>query len=217
MGCPCQLYYDHQMIGTGGGLDTILGLMVGMGLSAACGFRVFVPFLGLSLAAMNGYVVLAEGFQWLGTWPAFVALLTATGVEVAAYYVPVIDNLLDAVAAPVAVLAGILATAAVAMEMPPFFKWSLAVIAGGGVAGVVQGGTTAMRALASMNLPGPANFIVATLELLGAIGTTLIALLIPVAALAMVLALLFWAAVKWSRARGSCRKADIGRSGPSCF
>ncbi len=180
-------------------VDTIMGLMVGIGLSAACGFRVFVPFLGLSLAAMSGYVTLAGGFQWLGTWPAFLALLTATGIEIAAYYVPVIDHLLDAIAAPVAVVAGILATAAIALDMPPFLKWSLAIIAGGGVAGVVQGGTTVARALASMNLPGPGNFIVATLELLGAIGATLVAFLIPVAALLIVLIMLFWSALRWSK------------------
>jgi hypothetical protein len=184
-------------------VDTIMGLMVGIGLSAACGFRVFVPFLGLSLAAMSGYVTLAGGFQWLGTWPAFLALLSATGIEIAAYYVPVIDNLLDAIAGPVAVVAGILATAAIALDMPPFLKWSLAIIAGGGVAGVVQGGTIVARTLASMNFPGPGNFIVATLELLGAIGTTLVALLIPVAALLIVLIILCWSVLRWSKSRHS--------------
>ncbi len=183
--------------------DTIIGLMVGIGLSAACGFRVFVPFLGLSLAAISGYVTLAEGFHWLGTWPAFIALLTATGIEIAAYYVPVIDNFLDAIAAPIAVVAGILATAAIALDMPPFLKWSLAIIAGGGVAGVVQGGTIVARALASMNLPGPGNFVVATLELLGAIGTTLVALFIPVVALVIVLVILFRSALRWSKSRHS--------------
>jgi hypothetical protein len=190
-------------------LDTILGLMAGVGLSAACGFRVFVPFLGLSLAAMNGYVTLADGFSWLGTWPAFLALLTATGFEIAAYYVPIIDNLLDVIAVPVAVMAGILAMAAVALDLPPFLKWSLAVIAGGGVAGVVQGGAILTRALATMHLPGPGNFFVATLELLGATGMTLLALLVPLAALATVLIILSWAAMKWSRSHRSSRKIDV--------
>lgn len=182
-------------------VDTIIGLMVGIGLSAACGFRVFVPFLGLSLAAMNGYVTLADGFQWLATWPALLALITATGCEIAAYYVPVIDNLLDAIAAPIAILAGILATAAIALDLRPLLKWSLAIIAGGGVAGVVQGGTIVTRALASMNLPGPANFIVATLEWLGAAVITITAILIPIAALAIVLPILFWLARRWSKSR----------------
>ena len=195
-------------------MDAIIGLMVGIGLSAACGFRVFVPFLGLSLAAMNGSVTLADGFQWLGTWPAFLALLTATGCEIAAYYVPGIDNLLDAVAAPAAVIAGILAMAAVALDMPLYLQWSLAVIAGGGVAGVVQGGATVTRVLASLHLPGPGNFMVATLEWMGAIGTTLVALLIPAAALAMVLIMLSWAAVKWSGSRRSGRNRNVSNHDP---
>lgn len=176
--------------------DTIMGLMMGIGLSAACGFRVFLPFLGLSLAAMGGYVTLSEGFQWLGSWPALLALLTATGIEIAAYYIPLVDNALDAIAAPVAVVAGILATAAIALDMPPLLKWSLAIIAGGGAAGVVHGSTTAARLLASVNLPGPANFIVATLEWLGAVGATLVALFIPVAAIAVLLVILGWSLVR---------------------
>lgn len=188
-----------------GELDTITALMAGIGLSAACGFRVFLPFLGLSLAAMNGYVTLAEGFQWLGTWPALVVLLSATGVEIAAYYVPVIDNLLDTIAAPVAVVAGLLAMAAIAIDMPPVLKWSVAVIAGGGVAGVVQGSTIVARALSTIHLPGPGNFIVATLEWLGAAGTTLVALLIPFAALVMVIIILLWLAIRWLRISRSNR------------
>jgi hypothetical protein len=189
-----------------GAMDTITALMTGIGLSAACGFRVFMPFLGLSFAAMNGYVTLAEGFQWLGTWPAFMALLSATGIEIAAYYVPIIDHLLDAIATPVAVVAGILAMAAIMIDMPPMVKWSVAVIAGGGVAGVVQGGTVIARALSSIHLPGPGNFFVATLEWLVAVGTTIVALLIPVAALAMVLIVLLGVAMRRLRLRRSNRR-----------
>jgi hypothetical protein len=186
-----------------GELDTITALMAGTGLSAACGFRVFLPFLGLSLAAMNGYVTLAEGFPWLGAWPALVALLSATGIEIAAYYVPVIDHVLDAIAAPVVIVAGILAMAAIAIDMPPVLKWSVAVIAGGGVAGVVQGSTIVARALSSLHLPGPGNYFVATLEWLGAMGATLVALMIPFAALVIVIAILLGMAMRWLRLRRS--------------
>lgn len=192
-------------------MDMLIGLMAGIGLSAACGFRVFVPFLGLSLAAMGGYVNLSEGFQWLGTWPALLALLTATIIEIAAYYIPVVDNFLDAIAAPVAVMAGILVTAAVAVEMPPMLRWALAIIAGGGIAGMVQGGTTAARALASVHFPGPANFFLATLEWLGAVGTTLLALFIPAVALLMVMTLLVWLIWRWSHSRRAHRPAPIGK------
>lgn len=190
-------------------METITGIMVGIGLSAACGFRVFVPFLGLSFAAMNGYVTLAGGFEWLGTWPAFLALLIATGMEIAAYYIPAVDNLLDAVAAPLAVIAGVLATAAVLSDIPPFYKWSLAIIAGGGAAGVIQGGTTLARAAATTTLPGPANFLVASAELLGAIGTTAMAILIPVVTLTMVVIILLWLLMRRLRFRRANSNADM--------
>jgi hypothetical protein len=53
------------------------GVVIGIGLSAACGFRVILPFLGLSIAAMNHAIPLAPEFQWVATWPALIAFATA--------------------------------------------------------------------------------------------------------------------------------------------
>src|SRR5262245_37874156 len=87
--------------------ESLLGIGVGLALAAAAGFRVFVPLLVLSLAARGGWVALSPSFDWLGTTSALVALATATVLEVAAYYVPFFDNMLDSLTAPVAILAGI--------------------------------------------------------------------------------------------------------------
>jgi phosphoglycerol transferase MdoB-like AlkP superfamily enzyme len=130
-------------------METVLAICLGLGLSAACGFRVFVPLLGINVAALAGHVVLAEGFQWIGTWPAFACFLTATVLEVSAYYVPWVDNLLDTIATPAAVVAGTMATASVVTDMSPLLRWTLAVIAGGGLAAVVQTGTVTWRILRS--------------------------------------------------------------------
>ena len=83
-----------------------------MGLSAACGFRVFVPLLVMSLFAKNGHLNLSPGFSWIGTYPALIAFGTATGVEIAAYLIPGLDHLLDIITTPAAVIAGTLVTAA---------------------------------------------------------------------------------------------------------
>src|SRR5213592_3270836 len=98
-------------------MELALSICLGVGLSAACGFRVFVPLLGLSLAALAGHLQLAAGFEWIGTWPAFACFLAATVVEVAAYYIPWLDNLLDSLATPAAVVAGTMITAAVLTDM----------------------------------------------------------------------------------------------------
>jgi hypothetical protein len=161
-------------------LEEILSILVGIGLSAACGLRVFVPLLGLSIASMNGYVHLDGGFQWIGSWPALLAFSTATVLEIAAYYIPWLDHALDTVATPAAVVAGVLVTASMITDMPPLMKWSLAIIAGGGSAGVVQTGTMFLRGLSTATTGGAGNFIVSTLELIGSILLSILAIVIPV-------------------------------------
>ncbi len=172
-------------------MEAALSVLVGIGLAAACGFRVFIPPLVMSLAAMTGHLKLAPGFEWIGTWPALLAFATATLLEVIAYYVPWLDNLLDTVATPAAIVAGILVTASVVQEMSPWFRWSLAVIAGGAAAGAVQLLTVKARALSSLLTLGTANPGVSTAEAGGAALASLLVLLFPILAAALLLALGF--------------------------
>src|SRR5262245_46477014 len=160
--------------------DFVLSICLGIGLAAACGFRVFVPMLGISTAALAGHVHLAYGFEWLGTWPALACFLTATILEIAAYYVPWIDNLLDSVATPAAVVAGTIITASVITDMSPLMQWTLAIIAGGGTAGLVQTSTVALRGASTLTTGGTANFLVSTAELIAAFCTTILALVVPI-------------------------------------
>ncbi len=118
-------------------METLLSLCVGVGLSAACGFRVFVPLLIMSAAAQSGHLELTAGFAWIGTAPALTAFAVATFCEVLSYYIPVVDNLLDVIATPAAVVAGTIVAASVVTGMSPFWTWSAAIIAGGGVAELV--------------------------------------------------------------------------------
>ncbi|MCI0359766.1 MAG: DUF4126 domain-containing protein [Planctomycetaceae bacterium] len=167
--------------------EIILSICLGVGLAAACGFRVFVPMLGVSTAALAGHVDLAYGFEWLGTWPAMACFLTATILEIAAYYVPWIDNLLDSIATPAAVVAGTIVAASVITDMSPMMQWTLAIIAGGGAAALVQTSTVALRGASTAATGGTANFLVATAELVASVCTTVLALLLPMICLALVL------------------------------
>ncbi len=81
-------------------MEITLSILLGIGLAAACGFRVFVPFLIVSIAAMSGHLELTPGFEWIGTPYALAAFGAATALEIAAYYIPWLDNLLDAAATP---------------------------------------------------------------------------------------------------------------------
>ena len=109
-------------------MEIVLALCLGVTLSAASGFRLFLPPLVMSLASLYGDLELSSGFEWLGTYPAAIALGIATLVEILAYYVPVVDNLLDAIEIPTAVAIGTVLTAANLGEMNPMLQWSLAAI-----------------------------------------------------------------------------------------
>ena len=171
-------------------MDILIAMFAGLALSAAAGFRVFVPLLLVGLAARLGYLRLTSDMAWLGSDAALVALATATALEVSAYYVPWLDNLLDTLATPVAVMAGVVAWAAVTPELPPLLRWTLAVVAGGGTAGFIQAGTAAVRLKSSAFTAGLGNVVLATGELIGSLALTVLALLVPLIAAVLVLALL---------------------------
>ena len=177
------------------------GFVIGIGLSAACGFRIIVPFLGLSIAAMNGIIQLTPEFQWIGTETALWAFATAGILEVGAYYIPWMDNLLDAVATPLAVVAGIIATASVMTDTSPFLKWAIALIAGGGMAGTIQAGTALLRGMSTVSTGGLANFSIATAELVGSVMTTFLSLLLPVLAFIVAVTVAIWIMIKLMRRR----------------
>ncbi|HOK06478.1 MAG TPA: DUF4126 domain-containing protein, partial [Syntrophales bacterium] len=179
----------------------ISGFVIGIGLSAACGFRVILPFLGLSLAAFYGFVEPSPGFQWMGTWPAVVAFATAAVLEIGAYYVPWMDNLLDAAATPLAVAAGTIITASLMTDVSPFIKWSLALIAGGGVAGTVQASTALLRGVSTLSTGGTANILLATAEVLASTLTTFLALLLPPLAFLLAASLIVWGFLRLRRRR----------------
>lgn len=180
------------------GSDLALSMAMGVGLAAAVGLRVFLPMLVVSIAAYTGHLSLASGLTWLGTPPALLMLCVAAVLEVLAYYVPVIDNVLDVIAAPAALIAGTVVSAAVMTDLTPMVRWSTAVIAGGGVAGVTHGLTSLLRVKSTTMTAGLGNHAIATSELGGALILSLLALAAPMVAVALV-ALFCWLAVRLLR------------------
>jgi hypothetical protein len=174
-----------------GGFDLALAVALGVGLAAAAGFRVFLPMLVLAIAAHSGHVTLSSSLAWLGTPAALVMLSVAAVLETLAYYIPAVDNVLDVVGAPVALLAGIAVAAAVMTGLPPMVKWTTAVIAGGGAAGLTHGLTSLLRAKSTVTTAGLGNHAIATGELGGALIVSVLALVAPLAALVLV-ALFYW-------------------------
>jgi hypothetical protein len=188
-------------------IGSLVGVALGIGLAAATGFRIFIPLLIAGLAARFDVLPLGESFQWLASTPALLMLGTAAVVETLAYYIPGVDHALDVLAGPATLVAGTVASAAVMTEIPPAVMWPLAVIAGGGAAGLTKGSTALLRAKSGVATGGLANPVVSTVETVGATGIAILAIAVPVLCFAAVVALLWWVARKAGRLL-------FGRRGP---
>lgn len=187
--------------------DLALSVALGIGLAAATGLRLFVPMLVASAAAYTGHLPLSENFAWLGTLPALMLLGVAAVVEILAYYIPGVDNLLDSLATPAAFVAGTVIAAAVMTDLPPMVKWAAAIIAGGGVAGLTQSLTTVARAKSTVFTGGLGNAAIASAEFGGSLVVSLLALAAPLLTLLAVIAVL-WLAVHWLRRMSRSRQSS---------
>lgn len=163
--------------------ESLFAVLMGVGLAAACGMRVFMPLLALAVGARLGLVHAPESMAWMASWPALIALATACAAEVAGYYVPWIDHALDTLATPAAAVAG---AAAMFMHsgwaldgLHPMATWGASLI-GGGVATTIQAGTVAARATSTATTGGLANPIFATIENIGAAVLSALAIVIPI-------------------------------------
>jgi hypothetical protein len=194
---------------------TFAGVALGIGLAAATGFRVFLPLLIAGCVAHFGHLPLSPQFDWLASTPALVMLGTAALLETLGYYIPGVDHALDVIASPVTLVAGVVASAAVMTDLPPEILWPVAIIGGGGIAGLTKSGAALVRAKSGVMTAGLANPVVATVETVGATGLTLFAIVLPVLALACVLGLLVWSLRRAGRLLRRRRPDPDQVSGPS--
>lgn len=163
-------------------MEIALNALIGIGLAATCGFRVFVPLLALGVAGMFGYVNLGSGFQWIATYPAIVALSVATLAEVLAYFFPYVDNLLVTVSSPLSIMAGVMAMAAVMTDVSPALQWSLAIIAGGGAATASSLVSNGVHHSSTVVSGGIANPLVSAVESVMSVIMSILSILVPILA-----------------------------------
>lgn len=168
-------------------LGLVVALATGMGLAAASGFRVFVPMLGMGLAIRAGHVDAGADWAWLAEPLTLVVLCVAVVAEVGGYFVPWFDNALDTLATPSAVVAGTVLTALMLGDAPAILQWALAIVAGGGTAGLVQTGSVVARAASTGTTGGLGNPIVAIGELLLSATFTILSMVLPLVAVGALL------------------------------
>ena len=188
----------------------VLPVGAGICLSAACGFRTFVPLLCIALASHYGVMSLDAQYAWLATTTGMIALGSAAVLEVAGYYVPLVDHALDVIATPLAMAAGTLAMFTAIGGHHGVPGWLLALVLGGGMSGAVQLTTVKARLLSTGVTAGFGNPLVATAELMGATALSAVALLWPVVAtlIAAVLCLALWRTIRWLRASRVARSVS---------
>lgn len=188
-------------------MEYVISIAAGISLAAACGFRVFVPLLILSVASMLGFSELADEEMWIGTTPVLITFSVATVFEIAAYYIPWVDNMFDLLATPLAAIAGIIAMGAFMTDFDPILGWTIAAITGGGAATAVQLITVKARGLSSGFTGGLGNFIVSTGELIFSFFISVVAIFIPVMAFFVVLLVIFFVLRKISKLKDNNKHA----------
>jgi hypothetical protein len=195
-------------------MEAIMSIMIGVALSATCGFRVFVPLLAVNIGTRaldadgQPLIELADGFDWLSSDIALMVFLVATLFEIGGYYIPWIDNLLDTIASPASIVAGTVITASFVTGMDPWLQWLLGVIAGGGAAGAVQATTVVARAGSTVTTGGLGNPIVASVETSGAfLGSALSIVAVKFAIVVFVLLLGGGVWIWWRRRRHKLAEA----------
>ncbi len=188
----------------------VLPIGAGVCLSAACGFRTFIPLLAVGLASHFGLFPIDTRYGWLATTTGLVALGTAAVLEVGGYYVPVVDHALDVIATPLAAAAGVLVMFTSIGSDHGLLGWLLALLVGGGLSSAVQLTTVKTRVISTGTTGGLANPLVATGELVGSAGLSALALLLPVVAVFVAVGLLvvLWRVTRWVRGRCGTHGAD---------
>lgn len=172
-------------------IETIISICLGIGLAASAGFRVFLPLFALSLVSYFNVWDLNESWQWIGSLAALVALGVATLVEIFAYYIPYVDNLLDSISVPLAAFAGTVVMMSTVVDLSPVITWALAIIAGAGTASAISGSAGATRLVSTASTGGLGNPIVSTVETAAAVSMSLVSIFFPMLAIVLVIAILF--------------------------
>ncbi len=181
--------------------ETMISIFLGIGLAASVGFRVFLPLFALSLASYLGLWELNESWVWIGSLPALITFGVATLVELFAYFIPYVDNLLDSLALPLATLAGTAVMVATVAELDPVVTWSLAIIAGGGTAAAIKGASATGRITSTTTTAGLGNPLISFIETITAAVLSLVSILAPVIASVLVILLLIFIFTIYRRLR----------------
>lgn len=170
--------------------ETIISICLGIGLAASVGFRVFLPLFVLSLASYFEVWELNASWLWIGSLTAVITFGVATLIEILAYYIPFVDNLLDTIAIPLATIAGTAVMVSTVADLNPVISWGLAIIAGGGTAAAIKSTATASRATSTVSTAGFGNPLISTVETGASLIISIFSIFLPIFAFVLVVLIL---------------------------
>jgi len=188
----------------------VLEALTGTGLAASAGLNAYIPLLVMGLLArFTDLIDLPSGWTWLSHGWVLVILAILLAVEVVADKVPVVDHINDVVQTVVRPTAGGLAFGAgsasqtVTVSDPASFfgshQW-VPVAAGVLIALSVHGVKAAARPVVNVSTAGFGAPVVSTIEDIGSVLLSVLAILMPVLVV-VGLGLLVWGAVAIVRRR----------------
>ncbi len=185
-------------------MELFFSLLIGIGLSATSGFRLFLPFLVISAASLTGHLELSPAFAWISTYPALTVFAVAALVEALSYFFPYVDNLLSTISIPFAVIAGTVITASVIVDMGPLLTWSLAIIAGGGASLTTKTTSALLHTGSTAVSGGTANPVLSAVETGYSVVMAIVSIFAPVLII-ILFGFIIWIGVRVLRKR----KRDI--------
>lgn len=169
----------------------LISIFLAIGLSAACGFRVFIPPLTYGLLYKAELVQLDTSWNWIGNDWVVAVLFLAAIIEIFGNLIPWVDNLLDILATPTSIMAGTILSASCLSDISPGLQWILSVTSGVLITGGFQLTTISLRGMSSVFTGGLANPIFSIIEDLISFGITLTIIFSPIIGIIVIFLIVF--------------------------
>jgi len=165
----------------------IASIIMGIGLSACCGIRAILPLLGISVASRLGYIHLNPNFLFLSSNAALIVFSLAAILEILAYKVPLVDNFMDAISVPTAIIAGGIAEASFIKGIDPLLALVIGLIVGGSISGLVKVASGTLRAGVTVATAGVGNIFLSIKEDIISVVSIILSIFLPYLALLLLL------------------------------
>lgn len=195
-------------------MNIILGLLLGLGLSASTGLNTFLPLLLLSAAARFHVagIELGSKFDWLTSDAAMITLIVACVVELIADKIPAVDHFLDSAGTFVRPVAGAVASASVLTGIDPMVAAILGIIVGAPTSLGMHTLKAGTRVASSATTFGCANPVISVIEDIVSFMLSVLSIFLPILVPFALAALVFvlWRVMK--RVRSGSGSSDLSRA-----